>query len=327
MNENEVKFLIIRFSSIGDIVLTTPIIRTIKLNIEGAKIHYLIKKQYRCLLETNPYIDKIHNLETNKQTTQELINESFDYVIDLQKNIRSWKIKNKLRVLDFSFPKLNLKKWIYVNFKINQLPNIHIVDRYFEAVKLFDIHNDNKGLDFFLADSDSVNIKDLNIKDNFIAYAIGSQHNTKKMPNHKIIELCNKVKGQIILIGSLEDDYNAQEITTHCNNTINLCGKLSIRQSAFLIKTSSLVIAHDTGMMHIAAAFKKIIFSIWGNTSPNFGMYPYMSDDKSIIFEVNNLKCRPCSKLGFKKCHKQHFNCMEKQDINTIAERINNIIN
>jgi len=85
------------------------------------------------------------------------------------------------------------------------------------------------------------------------------------------------------------------------------------------------VLTGDTGMMHIAAAFHKKIVVLWGNTVPKFGMYPYYGkqDNRAIHFEVPNLSCRPCSKIGFAACPKTHFDCMKKQDVGRIVEVLN----
>lgn len=329
MIETEVKFLIIRLSSIGDIVLTTPIVRCLKQQIEGAVVHFLTKPQYLDILKNNPYIDKIHLYNSFQETISEIKNEGFDYIIDLHKNIRSFRIKNKLKILDFSFPKLNYEKFLLVNFKINKLPDVHIVDRYFESIKLFDVKNDYQGLDFFIDEvfiAKSLFNKNIQLPDKFIAFAIGAQHNTKKLPNKNIIEICKNIHYPVILLGGKEDIANSETISQYCNNVIDFCGKLSLQESAYIIKNSSAIITHDTGLMHIAAAFKKNIISIWGSTVPQFGMYPYFPGIYSKIFEVNNLKCRPCSKLGKKNCPKKHFNCMNNQNLNAISDYANKII-
>lgn len=328
MNENDVKFLIIRLSSIGDIVLTTPVIRCLKKQVPNSIVHFITKPQYVEILKFNPYIDKIHVYENFQKTIQEIKAEGFDYIIDLHKNLRAKRLINKLKILDFSFPKLNFEKFLIVNFKINKLPDIHIVDRYFEAVKLFDVKNDNKGLDFFL----DVNIKQellsksIIIPEKYIAFAIGAQHNTKKLPTAKIIEICNKINCKIILLGGKEDSANSLLIKESCNNTMDLCGKISLQASAYIVKESFAVITHDTGLMHIAAAFKKNILSVWGTTIPEFGMSPYLAGESSKIFEINDLKCRPCSKLGKKKCPKKHFKCMNDQNSDAIANYINQLL-
>ena len=329
MTENDIKFLFIRFSSIGDIVLTTPIVRCLKQQLNGAIIHYLTKPEYAEILKTNPYIDNVHTLKDFRSTISELKAEGFDYIIDLHKNIRSYRFKDKLKIFDFTFPKLNYEKFLLTNFKIDKLPDLHIVDRYFEAVRLFDIENDNKGLDYFIDDKNIVNINELNSdlsENEFIAFAIGGQHNSKKLPRHKIIEICNRLNYPIILLGGKEDFNNAQEICKKTTHTHNFCGELNLSQSASVVLQSKAVITHDTGLMHIASAFKKDIISIWGSTVPKFGMYPYKAGELSKICQVDNLKCRPCSKIGYKKCPKKHFNCMEKQNIDIIVEYCNKII-
>ncbi len=324
MDENEVKFLIIRFSSIGDIVLTTPVVRCLKQQVEGAVVHYLTKPQYASILENNPYVDKVHVLKEYEETIKELKAEGFDYIIDLHKSLRSWRFKNRLKVMDFSFPKLNREKWLLVHLKKNKLPDIHIVDRYFEAVKLFDVSNDNKGLDFFIPEADMVNVQDFTNTEpgKFVAFAIGGQHGTKKLPVEKIIEICSKIDMPVILLGGKEDFENGEKISNSCNNSVNLCYKLRLNQSASVAKQSAVVISHDTGLMHIAAALKKNIVSVWGNTIPQFGMYPYLPGEKSKIFEVLDLKCRPCSKIGYSKCPEKHFDCMLKQNSGAISEYV-----
>lgn len=325
MEENQIKFLIIRFSSIGDIVLTTPVIRNLKNQVEGAVIHYLTKPQYSSILENNPYVDKVHVLKSYKETIRELKDEGFDYIIDLHNNLRTWRFKNRLKILDFSFPKLNWEKYQMVRFKKNKLPDIHIVDRYLKTVYLFDVDNDNKGLDYFIPESDKINISDFLKTENteFIAYAIGGQHFTKKLPVNKISELCSKINKPIILLGGKEDFENGEKIAQENSHCINLCGKLNLNQSASIVEQAYFVISHDTGLMHIAAAFKKNIASIWGNTIPEFGMYPYQAGKNCKIFEIKDLKCRPCSKIGFKKCPKKHFDCMLKQNLDEIAQFLN----
>ena len=324
-----VKFLVIRFSSIGDIVLTTPVIRIIKTQIADSEVHFLTKKDNNSILENNKYIDKIHlyTKDIYNELIEDLVDEQFDFIIDLHKNIRTHKIKSKLKVPDFSFDKLNYKKWLLVNFNINQLPNIHIVDRYLETLKVFDIKNDNLGLDYFISEEDFYSIAGLSNNDKFIVIVIGAKHFTKRLPNDKIIKLINNIEQEIVLLGGKDDIENARLIEIEVNKDIyNLCGKISLNQSASVISKASLVISHDTGLMHIASAFKRIVISIWGNTVPEFGMYPYFADEKSKIFQVKDLKCRPCSKIGFSRCPKKHFKCMEQININEISYYIKEIL-
>lgn len=309
------KFLILRFSSIGDIVLTTPVVRCLKLQYPDAEIHFSTKKQFKVLVENNPYIDKYFLLEKSlNDLIKTLQSENYDYIIDLHNNLRTSIIKFRIPAKSFSFDKLNFKKWLLVNLKINLMPVIHIVDRYLKTLESFDIKNDNQGLDYFIPEVDKVILES---PQPFSAYAIGGQHFTKKLPTHKIIEICQQSKNTIILLGGKEDFETGETIQKAVGNrVINACGKYNLNQSASLLQQAEYVISHDTGLMHIAAALKKRIISIWGNTVPEFGMYPYKTE--YLLVENRELSCRPCSKIGYPKCPQGHFKCMEDLDVSKI---------
>lgn len=322
-----VKYLVVRFSSIGDIVLTTPVIRCLKNQVQDARIHYVTKERFTPILSSNPYIDHIHSYSGNLNALiRELKNEHFDYIIDLHHNLRSALLKSRIRIISFSFPKLNVQKWLLVNLKINRLPDMHIVDRYFKTVRLFDVTNDNQGLDYFIQEEDIVPLESLPVefRKGYIAFAIGGLHTTKKLTTEKIIGICNAVDKPVILLGGKNDTETGSEIAEEAGKTIyNACGIYSINQSASLVRQADLVITHDTGLMHIAAAFRKKIISIWGNTIPEFGMYPYHPEPASVIIQVPNLSCRPCSKIGFDKCPKKHFKCINDIDIDRVVQIAN----
>ncbi len=319
------KFLIIRFSSIGDIVLTTPVIRCLKKKHPGCEIHYLTKKNFAGIVESNPNVARVHRLGNDlKETIDELRNEKFDHIIDLHHNIRTMRIKKALKKIPFhSFNKLNKQKWIYTNFKINLMPHKHIVDRYMETVHSLGVVNDGAGLEFFIPENDLVKADDIPFSHSqgYVAIVIGAAHNTKKLPKKKLMELCSIIGYPIILLGGNEDFYDGLEISKVDPVKIyNACGKFKLNESADLLRRSKMVISHDTGLMHIAAAFKKNILSVWGNTVPSFGMYPYQTLYE--IFQVNKLWCRPCSKIGYDKCPLGHFKCMNNQPVPAIAESV-----
>ena len=326
------KVLILRFSSIGDIVLTTPVIRAIKLQLEDVEVHYGTKKPYADILNNNHYVDKVHVLgESLDDLIRELKSENFDYVVDLHNNLRTRLIKLRLNKPSKSFPKLNWEKWLMVNLKVDKLPNKHIVDRYLEAAYELGIKKDQFGLDYFIPEKDEIEQNWLpeSHQKEYVAYVIGAQHNTKKLPFNRMVELCDKINKPIVLVGGPDDVALGEKVERFFEQTensapyeeklmemgkktkiFNACGKFNLNQSASLVKNATYVFAHDTGLMHIAAAFKKNIFCIWGNTIPMFGMYPYKT--KFTILENTKVNCRPCSKIGFQKCPKGHFNCMNK---------------
>ncbi len=326
------KVLVIRFSSIGDIVLTTPVIRAIRKQTH-AEIHLLTKTAYADIYRSNPNIFKVHTIDPDKQQTiSHLLKEGFDHIVDLQKNLKSYRIKRRLHVQTSSFPKLNRKKWMLVNFKLNRMPKLHIVDRYFEAVKKLGVKNDGQGLEYYIPARDEVSPSEISnqLCQPYIAYAIGGQHFTKIMPPEKIASIVSRLSLPVVLLGSASDKQSAETILKSSTHTklINQCGRLNLNQSASIIQQAAVVICHDTGLMHIAAAFNKPIVSIWGNTVPELGMYPYMplNNQAFHIAEVKGLSCRPCSKIGFQKCPKKHFKCMLYQDENQIVSTTNQFI-
>ncbi len=320
------KFLIIRFSSIGDIVLTTPVVRCLKKQFPDSEIHFLTKGSFGTIVENNPYIDKVHLLAHSWETVvHELKQENYDYIIDLHHNLRTLRLKKDLGIRSFPFNKLNIQKWIYTNLKWNMMPDIHIVDRYMKTVESFGVKNDGEGLDYFIPEKDEVKQEDIPVSHHlgYIGLVIGAAHNTKKLPVEKLKELCSKIVHPIILLGGKEDNENAKQIASvDPIKVYNACGKFNLNESADLVRKSKFIITHDTGLMHIAAAFKKKIISVWGNTVPEFGMYPYYGKDQIPNFklEVKGLRCRPCSKIGYAKCPRGHFKCMKQIAIDAVAE-------
>jgi heptosyltransferase-2 len=321
------KFLVIRFSSIGDIVLTTTAVRCLRKAHPDAEIHFLTKQAFRGIVEHNPYINKIHTLgDSFDLMLHELQQEEYDYIIDLHHNLRTLRIKKALKTAKaFSFDKLNVQKFILTNLKVNVLPDKHIVDRTIDCMRSLGVENDGNGLDYFIPEKDVVSNSDLPTGHlhGYIAIVIGAALNTKKLPLHKLKELCAAIDHPIILLGGKEDRADGDAIALQDTIKIyNACGKFSLNESADLVRRSKLVITHDTGLMHIAAALQKPIVSVWGNTVPAFGMYPYYgkrSTQEYKIVEVNKLWCRPCSKIGYKKCPLGHFKCMEKIAVNEIV--------
>ena len=323
MKKAKLKVLIIRLSSIGDIVLTTPVIRCIKRQVNEVEVHYLTKKAFEPLLAGNPYIDKIHFLnESLSRTISELKLENFDHIIDLHHNLRTLIIKRRVGRPSSSFNKLNWQKWLLTNVGISRLPKKHIVDRYLETAEFLGVKNDGAGLDYFLIGNYDLTLLLPPSHQSYIALVIGAQHATKRLPLARLIELCGLIKQPIVLLGGPDDMDRGEIIKAAGNQVFNGCGKFKLDQSAFLVKMAKSVITHDTGLMHIAAAFKKTVLSVWGNTVPEFGMYPYMAG-KSYIYEVRGLPCRPCSKIGYEKCPRGHFKCMNNINLLSISQQAN----
>ena len=320
------KVLVVRFSSIGDIVLTTPVVRGLKKQL-GAEVHYLTKSNFQEVLASNPHIDQLHLLNPTNWSAivAQLKAEKFDYIIDLHHNARTLKLKLALGVKAYSFDKLNIQKWLLVNLKIDRMPALHIVDRYLACVKPLGVNKDLEGLDYFIASNDEVSMSSLPLafQNGYIGLVIGAQHFTKRLPKEKLFELLQHLTQPVIILGGPTDAELAEELATIAPTRIyNACGKYNLNQSAYLVKQAQKIICNDTGLMHIAAAFQKEIHLLWGNTIPAFGMGPY-ANNNVYHYEVADLNCRPCSKIGFQQCPKGHFNCMNQQDITKLIAQLN----
>lgn len=304
-------------------------VRCLKQQLPGAEVHYLTKPAYRPLLEHNPYIDSVHVLDRPLlKKAAELKSLGFDYIIDLHHNLRTRILKSLLDRPSFSFDKLNTEKSLLVKLRIDTLPRVHIVDRYLETVSSFGVRNDGEGLDHFLPPQLAQDFRPepLAAVSHYLAFAIGAQHFTKRLPREKIIGICRQLRQTVVLLGGPEDAQAGHDIAAQSGeHVINLCGRLSLHESACVVSRATRVITHDTGLMHIAAAFRKEIVSVWGNTVPAFGMTPYYGEHpvRQELFGVNGLSCRPCSRIGYKACPKGHFACMNRQDTGLISAAIN----
>ncbi|MBL7923962.1 MAG: glycosyltransferase family 9 protein [Bacteroidia bacterium] len=322
------KFLLVRFSSIGDIVLCSPVIRCLSEQVPEAEVHFLTRSPYKMVLEHHPLLNKVLYTDGSLDDVAEALKaEQYDYIIDLHHNLRSLKLKRMLKVPSFSFRKLNIEKWLLVNLHINRMPSLHIVDRYLETLRSFGVQNDHRGLDFYPepgAEKVMARLPESH-QQGFVAIAIGAQHSTKMMPSEKIGRIVKGLGRPVVLLGGKEDRTRGMQVEMAAGELVwNACGHTTLGESAILLRESLAVLTHDTGLMHIAAAYKKPIVSVWGNTVPAFGMYPYLPGHAELsgIMEVNDLSCRPCSKIGYDKCPKGHFQCMRGIDDERIVSAL-----
>ncbi|MCU0445323.1 MAG: glycosyltransferase family 9 protein [Microscillaceae bacterium] len=313
------KILIIRFSSIGDIVWTSLVVRCLKEQMPNIELHFAVKAGFASLVKHNPHIDRLHLLADNlEDLIQGLRAENFDLIIDLHNNLRSNMIRWRLGKKTYAYNKHAIHRWLLNRFKINTLPpNQHIADWYFEALAPLHIVNDGKGLDFYLAPEDEVALHTLPTthQNGFIALIIGGSAFTKKLPFEKLVELCQKIDYPLVLIGGKEDEAAGEQLLNYFAQKLpilNACGKYTLNQSASLVKQALCVFGHDTGHLHIAAAFKKKVYAIFGTTFPEVA-FPYGTEYQ--ILENKGLACRPCSKSGRKSCPKGHFKCMRELKI------------
>lgn len=312
------KILVIRFSSIGDIVLTTPIVRCLKEQI-NSEVDYLTKSAYVDVINDNPHIRNIYLIDNIDNSYKQILRSNkYDIVIDLQNNLRSYQIRYNLQAKTYVLRKQTFSRWILIYLGVN-LHNNHIVDRYFNAIKSLGLNNDNKGIDFFIAKSCKLN---LDIPKDYITWCISATHINKKLPARQIIEVISKLDIPVLLIGGDLENNEASFITENIKKdyVINLCGKTTVQQSAYLIRESNLLLTNDTGMMHIASAFKTPLITFWGCTKPSLGFYPYINH-KNVINIISNKSKKPCSKHG-RYCSFNKDICINQIQADNIYESI-----
>ncbi len=323
---NKIKVLVIRFSSIGDIVLTTPVLRALQTQLDGeVEIHYLTKKSMKGILENNPRISKIYCIEkATGEVLPELLEEEFDYVIDLHRNVRSAMVKRKLKMLDFTLEKRNWEKWLLVNFGINKLdPKEHIVTRYLDTLRPFGVVPDELGLEYHFP---SFLQNETPAIQNYTALVLGATHEGKQLSEGQWKDLVQGIEGNIVLLGGEKEAALGERLSKLNPLALNQSGKCSLDESAHFIQHADVVVTGDTGLMHIAAAFNKIIVSVWGCTSPALQMAPYKPHELNRIIEPSNHPKRPCSKLGDKcKYGKGEQRCITSIPSNTILDAVNDI--
>lgn len=321
------KILIVRFSSIGDIVLTSSVVRCLKLQLQDAEIHFLTKNAFQSIVASNDHINKVFSINKSiNEVLADLKVENYDWVIDLHNNVRTKGLKWKLRRPNKNFRKLTLQKLLLVNFKKDTMPELHVVDRYFETVAHLGVKPDGKPGDFYIDASNEIDPRVYGLQPfKYVTIAIGAQHATKRLPVEKLVALIELISQPIVLVGGPTDIVASEEILRLLSKKIiDTCGNLNLQQSASIVKQSAHLITHDTGMMHIASCLGVKMSTIWGNTVPAFGMTPYVPNDTSLfsVHEVKGLSCRPCSKIGHEKCPKGHFKCMMEQDLQRISQSI-----
>lgn len=306
------KILVIRLSSLGDVLLTTPLIRTIKKKNPSIQIDFVVREQFSDAVQYNPNLNKIYKYSNSTSEKQNLFKflslEKFDLVIDLQNNLRSKEILRQLQCRALQFKKSNFKKFFLVHFKINRLkdqPQIPL--RYAKAAGINELDGD--GLEFFTENSPDIRL----IKnENYIGLCPGAKHFTKRWPKDYFIELGKKLESanyKILLFGGPEEAQICDEIMNALKSAQNLCGT-SLLQLVADMKMCKVIYTNDSGLMHIASAVKVPVVAFFGSTVKEFGFYPYKT--KSIELEIENLSCRPCTHIGRNNCPKIHFKCMKE---------------
>src|ERR1700710_1185174 len=224
------KILVIRFSSMGDIIYTTPVVRCLKSQLPDAEIHFLTKPAFKYIYENNPYVDRLLLLKpTLDETIEEIKAEKYDYIIDLHNNLRTSLIKLRTGIKSSSYKKQRIRKWLSLKFNLKLVPPIHLVERYLKTVKFLGVKNDGKPIDYYVKDEHDLDkLLPLSHQQGYIAFIIVDTHFTKRMPNENIISICRLIDQPVALLGGEDVKSNGDEIAGSIGNNIyNACGVTS----------------------------------------------------------------------------------------------------
>ncbi len=343
------KILIIRFSSIGDIILASPLIRSVKLTYPDAQIDFIVRKEYAELVKFNPYLSNIIEFDSDKrykgmqEITAKINTNAYSIILDIQNNFRSKFLSYRSKTKKIShLNKRATLRFLLTNFKINLYRDyVSVADRYLETVKELYVPNDGKGLDVFIPDNiiSSVEKKlsnySLSKNDFIIGIAPSAKHNTKKWMLDRyeelIVRLIEKYKARILVFGGKDDKHETDTIVDNANKilgnraVINYAGKISLLENAAMFDYCNAVVTNDTGLMHLAAARKRKVIAIFGPTVKEFGFFPYGTEN--IVVENNTVKCRPCSYHGTNSCPPKHFKCMKDITTDKVYDAVKHILN
>ncbi|TSA25592.1 MAG: glycosyltransferase family 9 protein [Ignavibacteriales bacterium] len=318
------KILIIRLSSLGDILLTTPVVRAINKEYPNSQIDYVVKKQYSSSLQYNPFISSLYLYEKEKVKSikDQIHKKKYDMIIDLQNNLRSCALTFGLGTEVKRFKKPTFKKLLLVWTKINLLKEIKPMPmRYAEIAAL---QLDDNGLDLFIPKN--INPQ-LAAGKKYIGICPGAKHFTKQWPEEYFIELGNRLSSQnstIVIFGGKDDQKLCEAVSSKIENSINLCNNNDLLQTAIDMKQCQHIICNDSGLMHTATAVGTSITAIFGSTVSEFGFLPYLSANS--ILENNSLSCRPCSHIGRSSCPQTHFKCMKEIKPNTVFDHVKSFL-
>ncbi len=315
------KILLIRFSSLGDVILTTSVARNIKINDPTASVDILTKPEYASVFENNPdFNDVLFSISRNKK---------YDYVVDLHNNIRSNLIKyffSAKKRLTYNKAVYARRIYVHTRYMGSELKKT-VVDRYLEPLSEIGFDVSYIPPVFIPTEQELEDAKKLVKTQKYIAIAPGSKWRTKEwiMENYigLAVRIIRDLGVEIVLLGSSEDVELSNKIYkgvgTLKSHITDLTGKTSIREFAAVIKNSSILVSTDSGAMHLGCAVDKEIVAIFGPTVKEFGFQP--QGEKIVIVE-KKMKCRPCSLHGSNKCRYGDHACMQRIEIYEVFDEI-----
>ena len=304
------KILVIRFSSLGDIILSFTLLRKLRRKFPETQIDFATKPEFADAVNLCGMTNEILLLKSGVKDLRRVIAErKYDIIVDIHNNLKSVNVSSMNSHRIVRVKKDRFRKFLLVNGKINLFSEIiPVYKKYLLAARELLEEND---LNF---ETSELMFKEIVVPEKrYIVIAPSSKHFTKTYPVNKFISLIKSlIETKVVLVGSdSETDKNiCSKIESECSGVINYCGRLELQELVHAIMRSELVISNDSAIMHLAEAVNKKVVAIFGSTVKEFGFYPQLQTTK--VYEQNGLACRPCSHIGLSECPVISFACMEK---------------
>ena len=330
------KILLIRLSSIGDIVLTTPVIRLLRQKYPEAQIDYLVKSRFAELLQNNPHLTRVlefpepGNLGVLRAIWHDIHQQKYNAIIDLHKNVRSLILSVcQKQEIKARFRKHGWRRTLLVKFGLDvYAKESSVMLRYIETTASLGITDDGEGTELFppaelLEKIEKRTGLSLPKSQVVVALAPGAAHFTKRWPveNYKTIAKALVQQGKkCIILGGSGDQQLSKEVAATATEIVNFTGQLSLLESAAVLEKCDRLVTNDTGLMHMAEAVKTPVTAIFGSTVRQLGFYPFLQESR--VIENETVKCRPCSHVGRQNCPKGHFLCMNSIPPEAVLEKI-----
>jgi heptosyltransferase-2 len=310
----------------GDILLSSPLVRILRQRFPQARIDFLLKSQFADLYVANPYLNNLLTLDAGKGRRELFTLRSkircvgYDAVIDIHNNFRSAFLRRGAGSELFIVRKYKWQRFLLVKLGINTYREIVPVhQRYLRTPAALQLEDDGLGLELYIPAAekglaaDFLRFEGLKSDKLIIAMAPGAGFYSKRWPVDNFLELAKicieHMQAQIVLLGNEKEKSLCCAIQNSLgSNVINVTGKLSLLQSAAALQHSHLLVSNDTGLMHMATAVKTPVVAIFGSTSQELGFFPV--GHAVTIIENKTLSCRPCTHIGRETCPRKHFRCM-----------------
>jgi lipopolysaccharide heptosyltransferase II len=338
--QNVSKILIIRFSSMGDIVLTSPFVRVLRKKFPQAQIDFLTKEEFGDLVRYNPNLSSLITLKSDsrdelKTLAVKLHETKYDILFDLHNSIRSRYLRKLIKAGEtYIVNKRVVARFFLVNFKWNFYKEvIPVSQRYIETGRTLGAVDDNKGPEIFFPDSVRKSMSTvlgdfLSESGTIIGFSPTAKHATKLWQSEKFVELGSRVAleygAKILIFGGPGDVQYCENIAANIDSVtgkhiaLSCAGKFSLLETAAAIDHCSFMVTNDSGVMHLASARGKKIIAIFGSTVKEFGFFP--QGKECIVLENKDLQCRPCSHIGRDKCPQGHFKCMTEISVDDVMK-------